>query len=94
MGPPRPELDVFVLNGSSRPAKVINSLPRICNDGNNLFNGASYFRDFRFDQYTLDSDRYRLEADGKEIALEPLVFEHEPGFQRFLEVVREFVKSD
>jgi len=30
---------------------------------------------YRFDQYTLDTDRYRLEADGKEIALEPLVFD-------------------
>ena len=30
---------------------------------------------YRFDQYTLDTDRYRLESDGKEIALEPLVFD-------------------
>ena len=45
MGPPRPELDMFVLNRLSRSAKVINSLPGICNDGTNLFNGASYSRD-------------------------------------------------
>ena len=55
--------------------RVVNSLSIICNDGCNLRRGVGYSVIYRFNQFTLDTEGYRLEADGKEIALEPLVFD-------------------